>query len=172
MRNHSEIWEYLLCAVLFGIALIFASCSQNRTQPKLIFLPVENVERSIDVNISNFPADVRLYFCAQDFSPKDATLIETVVNRTDRIDFNASRIMPDSLETVIFIEDCSGSMEGYIPMANDVIRSAVSQFGDVEVGLIRIGKNAIWAQKPIPAQKFVEVRIDSLPYPKPNGTSI
>ena len=159
-------------AFILSLFLIVGCANRHSRQPVWVFFPIESQEHSGKVYISEFPESVDFYFCASNFVPDNATLTEIVENRSDVIPFSAHKIVPEEINTVVFIEDCSGSMVNNIHIADSIIHSAVRYFPNSKVGLIRIGKSAIWAQPPIDAENFYYLYLDSLKYPKPNGTSL
>ena len=162
----------LLAILAVAAMALFVGCSRQHSCPGIFFYPVEVKEHKVDVNISHFPDNVQLFFCSENFAPENAMLTEIVDGKGIGESFSASRIIPDTLKYVIFIEDCSGSMLEHITKANYIIYSIAKYFGDVNIGLVRVGKHSLWAQNPIEAPDFLKIKLDELEYPKPNGTSL
>ncbi len=161
-------------AVLFPALIFSYGCAgKSRVTARGIFAPVAKIENSVDVDSRAFPDSVILYFYALDFNPDSAELVEVVRDRVDRIDFKAFRpTIPESLKKVIFVEDCSGSMLPSLARADRMIKSALRDFVNIDVALVRVGREIEVVVDSIPASQLARMDISALGYPSPRGTDL
>ena len=162
-------WKIVFVFVAF-LFLLFYGCAGKKEL--FIFRPVEIVEHSVKVDSRGFPENVTLYFCAEDFDPNKAVLIETVNDESDELDFTAVRAIKDTVGVLVFVEDYSGSMQALIGVADSIIKSVAEAFPRLKIGIVRFGKKAVWALPPTSGNKLKSIDLSKLPAPKPNGSSL
>jgi len=167
VKNYSMV-------IAIAAIMIFAGCTDNRKVARAIFLPVEVREHSVTVDYQNFPDDITLFFCANNFDNSQAELSELVGDKLDDINFTARKVIPDSLETIVFVEDCSGSMMPSIKRADRIISDVTARFSDINItiSLVRIGRESILAIPPTKCSDILKIDIGKIEYPSPRGTSL
>ncbi len=157
---------------LIFVVILLSGCGNNRNGAKFIFLPVEIREHSIFVDSKNFPDEVTLFFCASDFDPSNAELTEIVGDRIDNTGFSARRAIPESLDILVFVEDCSGSMKPLLQLTNSIIIDFARQFGELNAAIVRVGRRPIIALQPTGCSELAQIPLDTLEYPSPKGTAL
>jgi len=161
-------------SMVIAIAAIFmlSGCTNNREAARAIFLPVEVREHSVSVDYQNFPDEITLFFCANNFNRRKAELSEIVGDKVNNIEFTAHKVISDSLETIVFVEDCSGSMIPSIRRADRMISDVAMKIQNVEIALVRVGRESIVAVPPTKSSDLAKIDIGKLQYPSPRGTSL
>jgi len=164
-------YKLIVLVTLVTLISFFAGCA-GRGKKLFIFAPIEIAEHKTTVNIVNFPEIIEFSFCSSSFDPDIAELTETVEDRVDKIPFKAFRAIPETLGVLIFIEDYSGSMLDRADDADRLISKTANEFPSLQLGIVRIGKKAIWALRPTLGKEFINLELSKLPKPPPNGTSL
>lgn len=160
---------------IFGsimIILLFLGCANPRDKARSIFLPVKIRQRAITVDSQDFPDRITLFFCAENFAPNSAELCEIVQDSVNFIQFSATKIIPDSLKILVFLQDCSGSMKSHIAKLNNTIKNIADNLRDIKIALVRVGKEPIVALEPVDASSVSSLNFDELEYPSPKGTKL
>jgi len=173
MTTEKNMFKYALKYLpLIFVVILLSGCGNDRNSAKFIFMPVEIRERSIFVDSEKFPDEVVLFFCASDFAPSDAELTEIIGDRLDNIEFSAVRAIPESLDILVFIEDCSGSMKPRLRQTDRIIVELARQFGELNAAIVRVGKHPVIALESTRCSKLAQIQLDTLEYPSPKGTAL
>jgi len=155
---------------LFVVLILITGCGKKPAG--FVFFPVDVREHSVIIDSENFPGQITLFFCDANFNPHDAQLSEIVGDRVDLLDFSANRAIPDSLDILVFVEDCSGSMKPLVSRADRIIHKLTENFSELTAAVVRVGKQAVLTIPPTKCKKIAEMNLDSLEYPSPKGTKL
>ncbi len=166
----ARIIKYIVLFFALTFAVATSGCSKKRTA---IYTSEDApFERKLDLISGQYPKKIIACFSKNEFPLADVQLFETVDSVRSEQKLHLSPALPETLDILVIIEDVSGSMQSRLAKADAAVGNIAAQMHDCLIALIRIGREAKVSVKPLWHTEFTKLKIDSLYYPSPKGTSL